>query len=329
MLNTFNYAERPQRGATITAAVVVGIALLALMVYSLDRTAWAFQVYEGASATGAPLGAKVSTGWSQHMWLGFAAAVVVEFAALALIAGEAVMQRFNRDALRWAHWSLVIIFAVQWVVNLTAGGIRGWTAMAEQLGDATFVVGGYDLALILRSVVAVSMFLIINSAIPALLLCLAKIEAALIRSIIETSATDTQPAIAERNSNAKAQVVSASASSERNTSANADTQTLVALLAEPPASSAIEPQTATDERNSSAEAQAKVAVPAQRHADYQAILNILPDSPTLPSDLMAKAIGKGTRTAETRRKELVDMGVLYKDGTAYRKNGVDVVAADE
>lgn len=150
----------------------VGLAILALLIYSLDRTAWLFQLYE----SGQPHAAAI----------GLLAAVVVELAAIALIAGDGLAESLSDDlptqqALRrWAGRGLILVLLVQALANLIAGYLRGGTILLTQLGAgwAAYVV----------SAVA---WLSVNAAVPALLFMLAKLESHTIRLLLTQASRQT------------------------------------------------------------------------------------------------------------------------------------------
>ena len=65
--------------------------------------------------------------------------------------------------------------------------------------------------------------------------------------------------------------------------------------------------------------------PAALYDTYAAIIAALDSDPRLRTATLEQATGKAARTVETRRKELVEAGVLVRDGDGYRKNGVKLV----
>ncbi|MEN9937933.1 MAG: hypothetical protein RLZZ387_4512 [Chloroflexota bacterium] len=158
----------------------VGLAIVALLAYSLDRTAWLFRLYE--------------SGQPHAEALGLAAAIVIELAAVALIAGEGVAESLTDDlqlqrTLRaWAGRGLAAVLGVQIVANLVAGYLRGGHALLNLLGE------GWA-ALLIASI----SWLLANALIPALIFILAKIEAHLLRlalaepRVLERGATGEQP----------------------------------------------------------------------------------------------------------------------------------------
>jgi hypothetical protein len=163
-----SFTANRKRTAILVAAIAVGLAIVGLLAVSLDRTAWLFQFYEQGQ----------EHGW----WLGLAAAIVVELAAVALIAGDAAVEHLDRKAVAWANRSLVLILGVQWIANLAAGFLRGGTTAIALFGDVAvpFAVIGGDA----RYAVASVAWLFTNSAIPGLIFCFAKLESCVVPKLI-------------------------------------------------------------------------------------------------------------------------------------------------
>jgi len=122
--------------------VAIAIALLCLLVYSLERTAWLFELFE------------------QDSNRALAAAIVVELAAVALLTGAAI----DEQSRKWANWALVAILSTQVLGNLSAGYLKGWNKTAVLFGNDW---AGY--------IVATVLWLVANLAVPGLVLCLSKI----------------------------------------------------------------------------------------------------------------------------------------------------------
>lgn len=120
----------------------IGIALLCLLAYSLERTAWLFELFEKDS------------------YRSMAAAVVVELSAVALLTGAAV----NEKSRSWANGALVAILSTQVLGNLSAGFLEGW--------NKTLGLFGHDWA---GYAVAATLWLVANLAVPGLVLCLSKL----------------------------------------------------------------------------------------------------------------------------------------------------------
>jgi hypothetical protein len=129
------------RRTVIIAALATGLALLALLGYSLERTAWIFDQFETEPA------------------LAYAAAVVIELTAVALIAGASAIAGLDPAARAWANRALLAVLSTQALANLAAGYLRG--------GQATLgLFGGTWPAY----------------SVPALVLCLSKLLERLIAS---------------------------------------------------------------------------------------------------------------------------------------------------
>ena len=130
------------------ALVVNALALIALLAYSLERTAWLFQRFE------------------VDQMLPIAAAVVVEVAAIGLLIGAGAIAQLDSAARAWANRALVAVLSVQALANLSAGYLRG--------GRATLALfaGSNDNA---TYAVAATLWFAVNLAVPGLILCLSKL----------------------------------------------------------------------------------------------------------------------------------------------------------
>jgi hypothetical protein len=126
-------------GGTVTA-------LLLLLAYSLERTVWLFGLFE------------------QDQNLAIAAAIVVELAAVALLAGAGTIASLDGQAKAWANRALLAVLSVQALANLSAGYLRG--------GHKTLWTLGGDWA---AYAVALVLWLVANLAVPGLILCLSKL----------------------------------------------------------------------------------------------------------------------------------------------------------
>lgn len=133
-----------------TAIIVNALALLALLGYSLERTAWLFQRFETDTV------------------LPIAAAVVIELAAVALLVGASAIARLDEHARAWANRALVAVLSVQALANLSAGYLRGGHATLAlfQQGSA-----GYWAAY----AVGAALWLVVNLSVPMLILFLSKL----------------------------------------------------------------------------------------------------------------------------------------------------------
>mgnify|MGYP001585291907 FL=1 len=128
--------------------VAIAIALLCLLVYSLERTAWLFELFEESPERAT------------------AAAVVVELAAVALIAGAGALDDKSKP---WASRALLAILSVQALGNLSAGYLKGGVATLEKFGSNNSAY-----------VVAATLWLVANLAVPWLVFCLSKLMEQLI-----------------------------------------------------------------------------------------------------------------------------------------------------
>lgn len=151
------------------AIALTVLALLALLGYSLERSAWLFGLFERWSA------------------LAIAAAVVVELAAVALIVGAGALAHIDPSARAWANRALVAVLSVQALANLSAGYLRG--------GAATLVLFGVGSRA--AYVVAAVLWLVTNLAVPALVLCLSKLLERLLSAPAASAAQPTQQSVVE------------------------------------------------------------------------------------------------------------------------------------
>lgn len=95
-----------------TAIGLTALALAALLAYSLERTAWLFGRFED---------------WTPAA---YAAAGVVELAAVALIVGASALAGLAPAARAWANRALLAVLSVGALANLSAGYLRGGAACA-------------------------------------------------------------------------------------------------------------------------------------------------------------------------------------------------------
>ena len=174
-------------------AALITMATLALMLYSLDRTAWIFMLYE--------------TGRPNAQLLGYIAAVVMELAVVGLIASEGAADALPIDAesrrvLRsWAARGLVMVLATQAVANLVVGFLRGAAALREAL-----LAAGPDEGWQYHALGGV-IWLLANGLIPALIFGFSKMQARIFRLLI---ATQPATATAATSAVAASEVTSAS-----------------------------------------------------------------------------------------------------------------------
>jgi hypothetical protein len=165
------------RRALAIVAALVGAGLAVLLVYSLDRTAWAFTIYE--------------TGQANAEHLGWNAALVLEIAAVALIIGMSAVgvlpAPYSGYVRRWAGPCLAAILAVQVSANMTAGFLRGSLPMYRELAATGMVAGP---ALWAAYAVQAALWFSVNGIIPLLIFGLAKIEAQLVGAILAVPEPD-------------------------------------------------------------------------------------------------------------------------------------------
>lgn len=136
------------RKILIGAILINALALVALLGYSIERTAWLFDLFED---------------WTPAAR---AAAVVVELAAVALLVGAGALAHLDEAARAWANRALVAVLSVQALANLSAGYLRG--------GRETLALfaGSNELA---SYAVAATLWFAVNLAVPGLILCLSKL----------------------------------------------------------------------------------------------------------------------------------------------------------
>lgn len=129
----------------------IAIALLCLLAYSLERTAWLFELFEESKEN-----AK-------------AAAIVIELAAVALIAGAGALDDKSKP---WANRALLAILSVQALGNLSAGYLKGGVDTLSKFGsnEPAFYVSA-------------TLWLVANLAVPWLVFCLSKLMEQLLMKI--------------------------------------------------------------------------------------------------------------------------------------------------
>lgn len=134
------------------AIAFMALALLALLIYSVERTSWLFGLFEVW-----PIAAQ-------------AAAIVVESAAIALIVSAGALDVLDKDARAWANRALVIVLSIGALANLAAGYLRG--------GDRTFALfqqSGTGVGYWAAYAVASALWLVTNLSIPGLIWSLSKL----------------------------------------------------------------------------------------------------------------------------------------------------------
>lgn len=158
-----------------TIAGLIILALLALLVYSLDRTSWLLAQYELSQA-----GTLADWLGLSPLALGVAAALVIEVGAVALVAGDVLA--LERSAIkRYATAGLVVVLSVQALANLLAGFLRGYASVEQTLithgasADVAWWVAGLA-------------WLLSSAAVPALIFILSKLAALVVRLGMSASA---------------------------------------------------------------------------------------------------------------------------------------------
>lgn len=136
------------RKILVLAITLNTLSLIALLGYSLERTAWLFARFETDTV------------------LPVAAAVVVEIAAVALLVGAGAIAQLDRPARAWANRALGAVLSVQALANLSAGYLRG--------GHATLALFAGDNPNASYAVAA-ALWLSVNLAVPALIFFLSKL----------------------------------------------------------------------------------------------------------------------------------------------------------
>lgn len=169
------------RRAYFIIAALILLALLALLIYSLDRTSWLLAQYE-LSQPG------TLANWLElsPLALGVAAALVIEVGAVALVAGDVLA--LEKSAIkRYATAGLVTVLAVQALANLLAGFLRGWSTVEQALiakavtADLAWWIAGLS-------------WVLSSAAVPALIFILSKLAAHVVRLAVSAqSATQNQP----------------------------------------------------------------------------------------------------------------------------------------
>lgn len=282
---------------------IAGLAILALMVYSIDRTAWVFGLFEGDRAYA-------------HEF-GLAAAIVIELAGIAFIIAEATAVKQIRF---WVVLGLAAILIVQTLANLIAGALRGFDTIASALPT-----NGWATAW------ALALWAFANALIPALIFILSKIEAYLVRYYLTVPATVvvTQPVaraaqIAAPAVAALSQPVAEPAQDVAPVSQMA-AETMQGTPAATPARLTL--RHLTVHPTGPAHDAPAFAVPATQYDDYMTIADALVTG-RASLRTVATELGMSDASARRRRDELVKAGVLTRDGDAYQKNGVALVKGE-
>jgi len=167
------------RQAILIGIIGISIALVCLLVYSFERTSWIFGLFE------------------QWEYAAYAAAGVVEVAAVALLIGAAAWGQLDKERRLWASIALQVVLSIQALANLTAGYLHGGYATLNLLrtdGQGAGYWAAY--------VVASALWLVVNLAVPMLILCLSKLLEGLISlytssEMAISTAVKIKPALAQ------------------------------------------------------------------------------------------------------------------------------------
>lgn len=162
--------------AYITIAALILLALLALLIYSLDRTSWLLAQYELSQP-----GTLADWLGLSPLALGVAAALVIEIGAVALVAGDVLA--LEKSAIkRYATAGLAVVLSVQALANLLAGFLRGWSTVEQALTT-------HDVSASLAWYVAGLSWVLSSAAVPALIFILSKLAAHVVRLAVSADAT--------------------------------------------------------------------------------------------------------------------------------------------
>jgi len=166
----------------IGTACIIFIALVALLVYSLDRTSWLLAQYELSQPDTLAHWLGLSP-----LALGTSSALVIEVGLIALVAGE-VLASAHPEIKRYALAGLLIGLAVQAVANLIAGYLRGYQAVYDDLVT-------HQVSANLSWYVAGLSWLLSSLAVPGLIFILSRLAALTIRLAVERPDTTTKLAL--------------------------------------------------------------------------------------------------------------------------------------
>lgn len=163
-----------------TIAALIVLALIALLIYSLDRTSWLLAQYELSQP-----GTLADWIGLSPLTLGVAAALVIEVGAVALVAGD-VLALERSKIQRYATAGLFVVLAVQALANLLAGYLRGYASVRSTLeahgasANAAWWIAGIAWALS-------------SAAVPALIFILSKLAAHVLRLAVDMPQSITAP----------------------------------------------------------------------------------------------------------------------------------------
>jgi hypothetical protein len=183
-----------QRTARTIAAGIL-LALLSLLVYSLDRTSWLLAQYEVSQP-----GTLAERFGLDALSLGIAAALVIEVGAIALVAGDVLSQE-QRIIQRYATAGLAVVLSVQALANLLAGYLRGWRSVDEALT-------AHDVSASLAWWIAGLAWVVSSAAVPALIFILSKLAAHTMRLAMSAPQSVFAQATDQRSEGAQERSVS-------------------------------------------------------------------------------------------------------------------------
>lgn len=274
----------------------IGAAILVLMVFSLDRTAWALSLFE----TGRQL---------QHE-RALAGSIVIELAVIAFIIARSV----NVAEIR--HLAIIGLCAtlfVQTLANLWGGWVYGWEATRATLpaSEAAFAVSA-------------AAWLSINALIPGGIFLLSEIEALLVRYLIATYAEErTSAPVADPHPATAPAPTYQVAPVESHPIAPAPEIAPVAPQAVRVVA-AIEPQAAPVEvaHPEPAHRTGVLKIPAAKKRTWDQIIDRVTVSAPAPQAAIGEELGVSESMVRKHLREMTEEGVLVKDGKSYRKNGV-------
>lgn len=143
----------------------IALALLILMIFSIERTAWLISIFESGS--------------SGHVF-GLAAAIIIEIAAISFIVAEILINK-KSPLRKFVTTGLVLIVTLQFMANGIKGWINGWQGMIGLFGAENRIA---------LSIAGLTWF-IVNGLIPLLIFILSKLLASFIQQLmgmLDTSA---------------------------------------------------------------------------------------------------------------------------------------------
>jgi hypothetical protein len=150
----------------------IAFALFILMAFSIERTAWLISIFESGQA--GPV-------------FGYAAAIIIEIAAIAFIAAE-IMIAPKSSLGKLVMGGLILILVLQSMANGVKGWINGWEGMRAILGSDNK----------LAQAIAGAAWLVVNGLIPLLIFILSKLLASFIAQLLAALDTKNRADLARR-----------------------------------------------------------------------------------------------------------------------------------